>query len=329
MSFSKQYIGKMNKQAILWETLMKAIVTIVVGLVVIGILFWPGNLLKKATGFDITKYVRFGGGIITKEEAAIPADILAVNNNLISAFQQKGSDCLIAMPAINADFTAHQIWMQRAPDGMWLLIKKKEGGVITEVKSQKIENVKPCAIYGKKELDIVPEIFYNVKLEGGANFINKCLKKPGLTRAFCRPSVATQMYNEVDVLPLTGNEEFSDGQSSIDDNNLQYNGKLINLLYKPKEDVVCFISTFYGDLLGGCNAKEHGVDDDCLEGLLPNGQYNKFDENGKLDTPLCSEDALCATFKKCEDIDNLKLCLKNICGLKCQVDVRINKCVRA
>jgi len=307
---------------------MKAIVTIVVGLVVIGILFWPGNLLKKATGFDITKYVRFGGEIITKEEAAIPADILTVNNNLISAFQQKGSDCLIAMPAISADFTAHQIWMQRAPDGMWVLIKKVESGRITEVKSQKIENVKPCAIYGKKELDIVPEIFYNVKLEGGKKFVDNCLKKPGLTRSFCKPSVRETIYNEFDVLPLTGNEEFSDGQSSIDDNNLQYNGKLIDLLYKPKEDVVCFISTFDG--LGGCNAKERGVDDDCLEGLLPNGLYNQFDENGKLDTPFCSgEDPLCTIFKKCEDIDYLKLCLKNICGLKCGVSTITEKCVTA
>ncbi len=303
MKTKQKLIHSKKAAAMTFETLTKAIIAFAVFLIVMGGLF---ILVSKIAGVDITKTFKFGAEKIEKLDKELPKDIELVFDNLVNAFSQRGSDCLVYMSAINADFKEYRIVIKDAPDGSWIIVEKKEMDKFLEVRSKKTPN-RVCFVAGKDSLDKtgqinVAEKFYERNIKVQEDY-TKCYNKKieeGETAQNAKSACSFYLKSNINidltysqplqVYYLTSKYKISYKKTlfDIEDNNLKYDGKEIDLLYKPKEGLTCFFPTFNGDVFRVCDANEKGLDDDCLKDLLPGGKYNPFDSEGKTRLPFCS-----------------------------------------
>ncbi len=253
------------------KRIMSIFLITTVGLIILYTLFFPDQLGAKIVNLTpkVLEYVNITiGEEIEPTKVEIPADIDAVFNNLTRAFEKgitsKNTYCLIPYPAINEKtaFKGYNISLEVAPDGMWIILNGRERGM-QELKRTKIMGIgRPCVVGGKAEYEgkkyVAAENFYN-------NWILKKSKK-------LYPEY-TPWYK----FSITGKYELTVGEGTLDleDNNLKYAGKEVDLLYKANSNHICFFATFddWDDPLGKCNADEDGLDDDCLEEFLPGGKY--------------------------------------------------------
>ena len=214
--------------------------------------------------------------------------------------------CIVAYDVL-PNFKDYTVNIDTTADGVQLYIKNKQGQYINIAP---INGIKPCIV---------------AQGNAASNFINNHRYVNGNPPKKLEPEssdVSSIYFSE-------GTSFIADGISySISDTGLNIGQKQVHLMYKSDKNHLCFFTTYFGlgrrfiSVLGAssCGYSPSGLSANCIKEILPGGELNQNDAGGKPIIPFCSgEDPLCNIYKTCEQITDLDLCTKNICGLSCRV----------
>jgi len=259
----------MNKKAFVWSQKIGTVLVLLVFLaVIIGIFFRNDEgLFNKATEAAEAKFKEF----IPKHDSSEPKSELSTEkeialsfDSLYDAFSQGAktdkTNCIIYYKEI-PELNTWSLRFIKAEDSMAMRITNPEKQV-TETKS--LLNLAPCIVAGKQEDRNAAQNFFhnNIKLK---KWIFRSIPLTGDQKEY------TEHQNLETKEWKSGSQEYlhiDEKKYDLDDNNLEYLGEQISLLYKADANHICFIPTNERS-----NYNENGIDDHFLAEFLPVGKY--------------------------------------------------------
>ena len=248
----------MNKKAE-FKRLVGIMILIVVLIIMMVTYFTPKGLLSRVSNMvadwsDKILSGLMGQGTETKisrtfagESMTIVFYDLATKFLEASNYETKKEKCIIDFSVLPLDFQDHKIKVQELEDNLFFELIDPEGQTLGQVT---IENIDLCVVYGSTH---VPK-FYSAWINDGA------------TKA---PSNEYRDVNSPAKLVFEKGTSFSCEEcGSLED--VEFKIKL-PLLYKPKEDHVCLISTKVS--WGDCSEYSTVIDSKCEEKIKSNIPY--------------------------------------------------------
>lgn len=232
-----------------------AFLLIVIGLFAMLSFFLPEGWLNRAA----EPVKELGHWLIKDTEFKEPSTSFSqeVSDNftaLVNSFKDPGDGpCLLVYPELEAIDDRFSISIEAQGNDMLIRVLDEQGA---EYDGKVLPGKTPCIVAGD-----TADGFYDNYLDGSSNNdIND--------------------FKAVNNIVISGVHDMSvDGKSGYDleDNGLSDGNKQISLLYNRDGKHICFLTTFDG--FGGCNAKDIGLDDNCIQIL--------YDKNKAINLPLC------------------------------------------